>query len=361
MSDIVSYVKSRVPLEWKTRAVYWLSRQSPDIYSHLRGKKKAIIALAADYANLGDVAISYAQARFLSACLPDYEVVDFPCASTYFQLKALKAVCTADDLITIVGGGNMGDLHASIEDARRFVVSHFPQNRIVSFPQTCDFSNTVRGRNELKRSRRCYEKHRLLHVFAREPVSLESMRIAFPTTPVDLVPDIVLSLPVEDRAIRREKVLACVRDDCESAMGSVARADLLKELAARVPDLEITDTVLSRCARLSVDERSTQLDQMLARFCTSRVVVTDRLHGMLFAVITNTPCVVLTSLNHKIRATYQAWLSSHPNIILLEAHETGLVLDALASLEKTSNPAQMDLNLNDAFEPLRRAVCGVCA
>jgi len=178
---------------------------------------------------------------------------------------------------------------------------------------------------------------------------------------VDLVPDIVLSLPTEDRTIRKEKVLACIRDDCESAMGSVARATLLKELTARVPDLDVTDTVLPRRDRLSADERSSQLGQMLARFCASRVVVTDRLHGMLFAVITNTPCVVLTSLNHKIRSTYQAWLSSHPNIILLEAHEPGLVLDALASLERTSNPAQMGLNLNDAFEPLRRAVCGVCA
>jgi len=361
MLNLLSQIKQRIPLEWKTRAAYYLSRPDPETFAFLRGKRKAIIALAADYANLGDIAISYAQARFLSACLPNYEIVDFPCAATYLQLKALKAVCTIDDLITIVGGGNMSDLHASIEDARRFVISHFPQNRIISFPQTFDFSKTVKGRNELKRSQKYYKRHRLLHIFAREPVSLESMRIAFPTTPVDLVPDIVLSLPIQDRAIRREKILACIRDDCESAMGSVAREALLKELMKQVPDLEITDTVLPRRDRLSVDERSSYLDQMLTRFCTSRVVVTDRLHGMLFAAITNTPCVALTSLNHKIHATYQAWLSTHPNIILQESHSPTLVLDALGRLENLNKPAHLDLHLDNAFEPLRHAVCSASA
>ncbi|GHT41089.1 hypothetical protein AGMMS49921_03590 [Endomicrobiia bacterium] len=38
----------------------------------------------------------------------------------------------------------------------------------------------------------------------------------------------------------------------------------------------------------------------LMKYARSKIVVTDRLHGMLFSVITKTPCVVMGSYTHKI-------------------------------------------------------------
>ena len=39
----------------------------------------------------------------------------------------------------------------------------------------------------------------------------------------------------------------------------------------------------------------------LQKFAARQVVVTDRLHGLIFALITHTPCVVMSAFNHKIR------------------------------------------------------------
>lgn len=39
----------------------------------------------------------------------------------------------------------------------------------------------------------------------------------------------------------------------------------------------------------------------------SQIVITDRLHGMIFAAITETPCVVFGNFNHKISESYK-WL-----------------------------------------------------
>ena len=47
-------------------------------------------------------------------------------------------------------------------------------------------------------------------------------------------------------------------------------------------------------------------------------MITDRLHGMIFAAITGTPCVVLQNNNHKIKATYESWLRPLKHIRLQE-------------------------------------------
>ena len=45
----------------------------------------------------------------------------------------------------------------------------------------------------------------------------------------------------------------------------------------------------------------------LREFAASELVITDRLHGMIFAAVTETPCIVLNSRSHKIRGCYE-WL-----------------------------------------------------
>ena len=147
MNSFIQIIKNFLPISVKARTKYYLSPSSDRNYDCYRGKKKAIVALAADYGNLGDIAITFAQNVFLKSYLQDYEIIDFPISSTFTQLKALKNIVDSQDLVTIVGGGNMGDLYR-IEDCRRFVIEKFPKNRIISFPQTIDFSNSNLGNRE---------------------------------------------------------------------------------------------------------------------------------------------------------------------------------------------------------------------
>jgi pyruvyl transferase EpsI len=41
------------------------------------------------------------------------------------------------------------------------------------------------------------------------------------------------------------------------------------------------------------------------------MVVTDRLHGMIFAAITNTPCIAMGNINGKVKSVYETWLSNN--------------------------------------------------
>ena len=73
-------IKRLIPLKIKQKIIQYISRN--DIYKDYKKKdKKIVLALAADYGNLGDVAITYAQRKFLEEKFPNYEVIEIPIAS----------------------------------------------------------------------------------------------------------------------------------------------------------------------------------------------------------------------------------------------------------------------------------------
>lgn len=51
----------------------------------------------------------------------------------------------------------------------------------------------------------------------------------------------------------------------------------------------------------------------MQEFASAKLVITDRLHGMIFAALTQTPCIVLGNYNHKVKGTYE-WLQELPYI-----------------------------------------------
>ena len=118
-----------------------------NIYARLKGanfklpknKPRCLIFLAADYGNLGDVAITYAQKKYLQDHFPDYDIIEVPAAKTLTAIRSIKHKIQSEDIITVIGGGNMGDMYGDIELLRLMVVRAFKNNRIILFPQTLAF------------------------------------------------------------------------------------------------------------------------------------------------------------------------------------------------------------------------------
>lgn len=79
------------------------------------------------------------------------------------------------------------------------------------------YDDTAESQRFLRHTQRVYGAHPDLHLFAREQVSYERMRKAYPNNDVQLVPDIVLSVQGEDNAdfTQRHGVLLCMRNDVE--------------------------------------------------------------------------------------------------------------------------------------------------
>ena len=100
-------------------------------------KKQAYIMLAANYNNLGDIAITYSQEIYIKKVLePDYEVIVVPYDKTYSYFRQMKKNINNLSIITLIGGGNSGTLYEFIEAPRRFILKFFKDYRIISFPQS---------------------------------------------------------------------------------------------------------------------------------------------------------------------------------------------------------------------------------
>ncbi|MDK8210749.1 polysaccharide pyruvyl transferase family protein, partial [Bacillus subtilis] len=58
-----------------------------------------------------------------------------------------------------------------------------------------------------------------------------------------------------------------------------------------------------------------------SKFKAAEVVLTDRLHGMIFCAITRTPCIVFNNYNHKIESSYNDWLKDLKYIKFINTSE----------------------------------------
>ena len=205
----------------KTRILLFLKKfKKNNYFSFLKNNtnKKAYVFLAADYGNLGDVAITYAQSNFLKNTLPEYEIIDIPISKTLEGIAIIKKTILKDDIVTTVGGGNFGDLYDQIEFYRQLVIQSFPNNKVISFPQTMDFSNSETGKKALLQAKKCYNKHKNLTFIAREEKSYHMMKDVFAKNTVLLTPDIVMSLNKIEPQFDREGIVLCLRADEEKLL-----------------------------------------------------------------------------------------------------------------------------------------------
>lgn len=274
------------------------------------------VGLAADYGNLGDLAITVAQVDLLRSLYPNAVVVPIPISRTLGAISTLRKAIRPGDVISLVGGGNTGDVYDDIQYLREQFISSFPSNEIVSFPQSIEFTDSIYGRWAARRASRVYNAHPRLTVLTRDSVSLERGRQLFSECRVELAPDVVLTTRPGLEAPARRGVLVALRSDQEQRLTESEHRGIL-EVASEFGPLHQRDTHLGQ-VRLRLDEARGQLTAAWRDWASSSLVLTDRLHGMIFAAITETPCIALDSANGKVGNFYRDWLQSVPWVRYME-------------------------------------------
>lgn len=225
----------------------------------------------------------------------------------------------------------MGDLYPRAQFGRMFIARYLKDQRIVSFPQSIIYSSAeARGRSG-RREARALAQHADFVLCAREEHSRKEMQSLFANR-VIYAPDIVLSLVDEVRSlplVERSGALLMLRGDAEKNMTDRDARSIELRLRARYASVVSRDNTVADEAIVAGAEAD-PFFAMLDDFRASKVVVTDRLHGMIFAVITGTPCVVLPNTNHKIRGTYDAWIKGRcPYVEFVDRYDDDALDEAL--------------------------------
>lgn len=266
----------------------------------------------AELKNVGDQAQVVAIRRWLSIYYPGMPVVELDKDVVIACIDLIAAEMTKDDIVFLHSGGNLGDRGLWSETARRLIIEHLPRTRIVSLPQTIFFSDTPEGQRQRAISERIYNGHFDLTVLGRDKVSGELAEAMFPSTKVNTCPDFVLSLDAKDFGVRSfqgdSKVLACLRLDDESMMNPDMRTRIAQGLGREVTEY---DTTLSQ--PIPADGREAILAETLQLFAAHGAVITDRFHGLIFAVLCKKPTVVLRTVDHKLTSALE-WFSDIPNV-----------------------------------------------
>lgn len=336
---IQKIIRRFVPHRLKLKLKYLIRISRKEELKKYKNIKKIIYCLVPSHGNLGDQAIAYATRRFFNDNFKEYKVLEFERDEIYIYERLIKSILNKDDLIVLHGGGNMGNIYIQEEEPRRFIISKFKNNKIISMTQTIMFTDDSKGNKEKEKTVKLYNKNHNLILLAREDRSYQIMRQLFIDCKVTEILDIVFYLEDLFKVNKNRKyIMTCLRKDKESYFRE--RVDgLLQKLKKDYSNVVESDTIVNKAVNKSTRER--ELFKIWDDFRNAKVVITDRLHGMIFATITKTPCIVLRSLDHKIIESYK-WVKDLNYIRFVEEIDVNNIkliieeLSALKDLDKTS-------------------------
>lgn len=299
--------------------------------------KKVFVMGTPTHTNIGDSAIVLAEISFLRRCgVKTSRIKELTVKETRQNANAIFRcirLCR-NSVVCWPGGGNMGDQWFPEEQFRRQAMEKLPRNPMILFPQTLYYTPTERGAREEKASIPYYNARRGLTMVSREDLSNREMQRLYPDTPILLTPDIVLSSTMEDYGVKKQDragVLFCVRSDAEKTVDPSVWKDLKASVMEEGRQIRITDMYAEQA--VTKENRALRVREKMQEFCSAELVITDRLHGMVFAAITETPCIVFSNYNHKVKGTYD-WIRCLPYIRFAEnAEEAKQAIPVLLAIE----------------------------
>lgn len=292
--------------------------------------------------NYGDLAISLAQEKFIKNNLFNYNYVEILDYQSKKAVNVIKKVITPSDIVMVSGGGNLGNLYDFSENNRKNVIRNFPENKIISFPQSMYYTKDIEGEERLVEDSSFYSESPNFILTARESLSYKNMKENF-TNKILFCPDIVLSLKTPDVSPTRKNVIAIMRNDVERLQDD-KKNELLKQVKEKY-QVKFSDNNIPNPRIVKKKHRQEVVFKRLLEIKKSEFIITDRLHGMLFSAITRTPCVVFNNSNNKVKFSYLNWLKSDPLIFYAENKSVQEIISWISEVKNLSN-VKYDYNEN---------------
>lgn len=252
------------------------------------------------HSNLGDQAQACCIEKYFRKFFSDHIV--FKLSNNAFDfyeekiLMILKEKIKETDLIFSQSGYTFTGIHP-YENMHRKIVENFPYNKIVFLPQTVKFKN----QKILENVQNFYGKYDNIYFFARDKISYDIYKSIFPEhRNVHCFPDIVTTEigNYDFNNNERNGILLCVRNDVEK-LYSFQEISLFKEKLLKIAKVSLSDTN-SETKENSLKEYWKKIEETIDDYAQYQVIITDRYHGTIFALIANTPVIILKTTDHKV-------------------------------------------------------------
>ena len=230
-----------------------------------------------------------------------------------------------DTTIVLHGGGNFGDIYDVHQNFREMVVERFPGNKIVVMPQSVHFQSAER----LRKAAAIFSRHPDLTIAVRDRESHTLLTDHF-ANPVHLFPDMAHQLwlteaPSGAHRADDARTLCLWREDVEGlpytdqfGLGKVEFRDW--ESLITVHDIRVFKAVKrwygidrklghrfpNHAAWYAI--RRFIVERMIRLFREQDLIVTNRLHAIILACLTNIDVVFADNSYGKLSRYHSAWL-----------------------------------------------------
>lgn len=310
---IAAIIKSKDQIrEYKNKLQY--IRQNPNKYVYLIGTP--------NHSNLGDHLIALAEISFLTNNT-HMDVMDIPTEMFQIYKRTLRDIIPRSSLVFITGGGWMGDVWPIEERTLESIMMTFYQNNTLIFPQTVYYQRPEIEERISRRARISFMKCRNVVLCVRDMGSYNYC-ITHYNNNVILCPDIALYYKKELKQNRKKKKIGiCFRDDREKNK-HLSAYDIMQK--CMFEDIEFVRLSTISESNISCSERKSKVNELIDIFHDCSLVITDRLHGMIYSFLAETPCIAFDNKTCKVSGVYELWLKSSPSIVLLNPDSTAEVV-----------------------------------
>ena len=279
-----------------------------------------IITNSPSHYNFGDEAILMSTQQFLKFYFPDIEQIVITRNENMNNINLIKYIIKKNDIIIINGGGYFG-LYETYIRAEAKIIKTFQNNHIIFFPCTIIYPEQKKE-NEYKKYINIFNSHKKITLFTREDKSYEVALNLFPNITIYKVPDIAtrLNLSFVNKTIRRKGVLLIFRNN-EVLLDQNDR-DTIENIVKKYFNI-----IYKRSTKLPFTKETTQDIRRnnsieFIKFAAERkLIITDRLHGSLFSIITGTPCIILGNKYHKVESSYNSWFKNFSYVYFIKKED----------------------------------------
>lgn len=292
----------------------WRLRLDQD-FSVKKGGRHFWVVMVPSYDNLGDSAITEATVQFLRKSFPDFSVKEVSELTRPWQYRYLKNKMNYNDIIILPGGGNLGEIWPVTETMRQEIVNEFSGKKMISFPQSYSFLDK---KNIIEiNAKKIYSKNVNLFLF-RDFISKERFEKSF-SIDAHLFPDIVMTTfsYFSNKNIKKEyDILTILRSDKEKNIKS--EQDTIVGELANWWRLEKTDTKPLKGELVTRRNRKKLIDQKSLQISKSKLVITDRLHGLILSRAQGIPVVLFSNADGKVLNLYNTWLKDDKGVFVAD-------------------------------------------
>lgn len=263
---------------------------------------KAIILLATPtHGNLGDHAIVYSEKLFIKNLGLKNNLIEITNDEYLKNSLYIKKRTNNNDIIIIDGGGNLGILWNWEDDKISSIIKQYKTNPIFIFPQTCFYDESNNSKERLSKNKLIYSEALNLTISLRDTNSFTFCVNNFNNARILLIPDIALFLINKIKLsidYSREGILLCFRNDCEKSLSVDDTDKIIHYIMQNNFPYKYTSTIVPY--NIKTNKRDKELYRIWLEFASAKLIITDRLHAMVFAAITNTPCLALDNISKKV-------------------------------------------------------------